>query len=131
MKLSGLFKISLVATAITLAGCGGGDINVTPTTVDNSVDNSVTNPGGDNGGDTVSCATYTLDGATFTGEAEGVNCLYSQAFASNAKEITSSFVIPALDDGGAHVFEGALFIDGFSTTPFIVKSFLLILFLIL
>ncbi|CAD2223556.1 Conserved exported hypothetical protein [Pseudoalteromonas sp. 3J6] len=110
MKLSGLFKISLVATAITLAGCGGGDINVTPTTVDNSVDNSVTNPGGDNGGDTVSCATYTLDGATFTGEAEGVNCLYSQAFASNAKEITSSFVIPALDDGGAHVFEGALFI---------------------
>jgi hypothetical protein len=28
MKLSGLFKVSLVATAITLAGCGGGDINI-------------------------------------------------------------------------------------------------------
>ncbi len=101
MKLSGLFTVSLVATAMTLAGCGGGDINVTPTTVDNSVDNSVTNPGGDNGGDTISCATYTLDGATFTGEAEGINCLYRQAFASNCKEITSSFVIPALNDGGA------------------------------
>ena len=28
MKLSGLFKISLLASAITLAGCGGGDINI-------------------------------------------------------------------------------------------------------
>ena len=28
MKLSGLFKVSLVATAISLAGCGGGDINI-------------------------------------------------------------------------------------------------------
>ena len=45
MKLSGLFKVSMVASALTLAGCGG-DINITPTTVDNSVDNSVTNPGG-------------------------------------------------------------------------------------
>ena len=28
MKLSGLFKVSLLASAITLAGCGGGDINI-------------------------------------------------------------------------------------------------------
>ena len=108
MKLSGLFKVSMVASALTLAGCGG-DINITPTTVDNSVDNSVTNPGGSNP-DPISCATYTLDGASFTGEADGVNCVYSQAFASNAKDITSSFVIPALEDNGAHIFEGALFI---------------------
>ena len=105
MKLSGLFKVSMVASALTLAGCGG-DINITPTTVDNSVDNSVTNPGGSNP-DPISCATYTLDGASFTGEADGVNCVYSQAFASNAKDITSSFVIPALEDNGAHIFEGA------------------------
>ena len=109
MKLSDLFKVSLVASAVTLAACGG-DVNITPTTVDNSVDNSVTNPDGGDNGSSVTCASYTLDGATFTGEAEGKNCVYSQAFASNAKEITSSFVIPALDDEGAHIFEGALFI---------------------
>lgn len=109
MKLSGLFKVSIVASALTLAGCGG-DINITPTTVDNSIDNSVSNPPSNTPVEPISCATYTLDGAEFTGEAEGINCIYSQAFASNAKDITSSFVIPALDDGGAHVFEGALFI---------------------
>lgn len=37
MKLSGLFKVSLVATAITLAGCGGGDINI-------NVDENVVEP---------------------------------------------------------------------------------------
>ncbi|MDE3271031.1 hypothetical protein [Pseudoalteromonas sp. G4] len=110
MKLSGLFKVSMVASALTLAGCGGGDINITPTTIDNSVDNSVTNPSTGTPVEEISCATYTLDGAEFTGEAEGVNCVYSQAFASNAKDITSSFVIPRLENGGAHVFEGALFI---------------------
>ena len=107
MKLSGLFKVSMVASALTLAGCGG-DINITPTTIDNSIDNSVTEG---NGGETSNnCATYTLDGAEFRGETDGANCVYSQAFASNAKDITSSFVIPALENGGAHVFEGALFI---------------------
>ena len=110
MKLSGLFKVSMVASALTLAGCGGGDINITPTTIDNSVDNSVTNPDPGTPVDEISCATYTLDGAEFTGEAESVNCVYSQAFASNAKDITSSFLIPALEDGGAHIFEGSLFI---------------------
>lgn len=37
MKISDLFKVSLVATAITLAGCGGGDINI-------NVDETVENP---------------------------------------------------------------------------------------
>ncbi|MDQ9090064.1 hypothetical protein RC083_00515 [Pseudoalteromonas haloplanktis] len=37
MKLSGLFKVSLVAAAISLAGCGGGDINI-------NVEENVTEP---------------------------------------------------------------------------------------
>ncbi|WP_234398793.1 hypothetical protein [Pseudoalteromonas sp. T1lg88] len=109
MKLSDFFKVSLVASAVTLAACGG-DVNITPTNIDNSVDNSVDNSGNGGTGETLNCASYILDGAEFTGEAEGTNCVYSQAFASNAKEITSSFVIPALDNNGAHIFEGALFI---------------------
>ena len=39
MKLSGLFKVSLVATAISLAGCGGGDININ---VDETVEQPTT-----------------------------------------------------------------------------------------
>ena len=126
MKLSGFFKASLITSALVLAGCGGGDINVTPTTNDNRVDNSTSNVtnntgsdnSGNNGGttppptETLECASYTMDGAEFKGKAdnENKNCIYSQAFASNAKDITASFLIPALPNGGAHIFEGALFI---------------------
>lgn len=46
MKLAGLFKVSLITSALVLAGCGG-DVNITPTTNDNRVDNSqdVVSPG--------------------------------------------------------------------------------------
>ena len=40
MNVSGLFKVSMVATALSLVGCGG-DLNITPTNIDNSVDNLV------------------------------------------------------------------------------------------
>ncbi|MFY8299133.1 hypothetical protein AAEU28_10220 [Pseudoalteromonas sp. SS15] len=127
MKLSGFFKASLITSALVLAGCGGGDINVTPTTNDNRVDNSTSNVtnntgsdnSGNNGGGTttppttaIECASYTMDGVEFKGKPDDANknCVYSQAFASNAKDITASFLIPALPDGGAHIFEGELFI---------------------
>lgn len=117
MKLSGLFKVSLVASALVLAGCGG-DINVNPTNIDNSVDNSVsnttnpTNPTTPDKPEAIQCASYTQDGSTFAGapDSSNKNCIYSQAFASNAKDLTTSFLIPALKNGGAHIFEGALFI---------------------
>ncbi|MEL7479388.1 MAG: hypothetical protein AAGJ17_10990, partial [Pseudomonadota bacterium] len=126
MKLSGFFKASLITSALVLAGCGGGDINVTPTTNDNRVDNSTSNVTNNTGGTTnptnptnptpdtttLECASYTMDGVEFKGKAddENKNCVYSQIFASYAKDITSSFLIPALPNGGAHIFEGELFI---------------------
>lgn len=106
MKLSGLFKVSMVASALALVGCGG-DINITPTTIDNSVDNSVTTGGGSTQENP--CAKYVVDGAEFQGEVSGANCLYKQSFASNAKEIESGLLIPELKDG-VHIFEGSLFI---------------------
>ena len=106
MKLSGLFKVSMVASALALVGCGG-DINITPTTIDNSIDNSTTTTGG--GTTENPCAKYTVDGAEFQGEVSGANCLYKQSFASNAKEIESGLLIPELKDG-VHIFEGSLFI---------------------
>ena len=70
MKLSGLFKVSLVATAMTLAGCGG-DIEITPTVNDNSTstDNSVNNSNNNSGGtnDDISCTEYQTDAGTVAG----------------------------------------------------------------
>ena len=44
MQLNQLFKVSALAAAVALVGCGG-DINITPTVNDNSTttDNSVVN----------------------------------------------------------------------------------------
>ncbi|WP_016955217.1 hypothetical protein [Catenovulum agarivorans] len=48
MKLKHIFSLTAIAASLTLVGCGG-DINITPTTVDNSTtDNSV----GDNSNNT-------------------------------------------------------------------------------
>ena len=86
MKLSDLFKVSLVATAMTLAGCGG-DIEITPTVNDNSssTDNSVNNSNNTTGSTTEEeavCASYESDAGTVTGVVSGIDCLYNDSFAS-------------------------------------------------
>ncbi|WDE05932.1 hypothetical protein SG34_003100 [Thalassomonas viridans] len=106
MQLNKVFQISMIAGALVLAGCGG-DIKVKPTTIDNSIDNSVTNPS--TGTPTeVKCASYTQNGSTLTGTADGNDCIYSTTFASDLKEITSDLYIPAIE--GRHIFNGSLFI---------------------
>ena len=86
MKLSGLFKISLVATAMTLAGCGG-DTEITRTVNDNSTstDNSVNNSNNNTGSttdDEAVCASYESDAGTVTGVVSGIDCLYNDSFSS-------------------------------------------------
>lgn len=93
-----------------LAGCGGGgDINIAPQTSDNSVDNSTTtnapvetvNP----------CASYVNEaGQTVQGEFSSPNCSYSVAFADAGNNVTTDLTIPALENSGAHMFDGSLFI---------------------
>ena len=94
--------------AMVLVGCGGGgDININPVTNDNSQDNSTaapvvaTNP----------CATYVDNGATFIGDfdASTGNCTYPQTFADVGNNMMVNLLIPELDDGGAHIFKGSLF----------------------
>ena len=104
-----------------LAGCGGsGDIEINPSTTDNSVSNSnntttttapqvTSNP----------CAIYTTTGGqtrqgTFGDDG---NCTYSPAFADSGNNITVDIDFAALPDGGAHIFEGSLFIgEAYSST---------------
>ncbi|MEL0639697.1 hypothetical protein V6260_03645 [Pseudoalteromonas aliena] len=112
MKLSDLFKVSLVATAMSLAGCGG-DIEITPTVNDNSstTDNSVNNSNNSSGSttdDEVVCASYESDAGTVTGIVSGVDCLYNDSFASKTISITSNITFAELPDGGVHVFDDAL-----------------------
>jgi len=103
--------LSSVVMAGILVGCGGGgsDINIAPVTADNSVDNSSTtnapvetvNP----------CASYDNEaGQTVQGTFSAPNCSYSVAFADAGNNVTTDLTIPALENGGAHMFDGSLFI---------------------
>ncbi|GAP73663.1 hypothetical protein ABMY44_00845 [Pseudoalteromonas sp. Cnat2-41] len=128
MKLSDLFKVSLVASAVTLAACGG-DIEITPTVNDNSTntDNSVNNSNNTSGGDNsddFECASYESDSGTVQGVFDGRDCIYNDSFASKTIEITSNITFSEIPDNGVHLFEQALLIgeDGNTTEGFEIPA---------
>ena len=128
MELKNVFKVSAIATALVLAGCGG-DINITPTVNDNSTttDNSVNNSNNTtNAGqqEEVTCASYESAAGTVEGSFDGLDCLYNDSFASKNVSITANITFEELPDGGVHVFEDALLIgeDGDTTTGFEVPA---------
>jgi hypothetical protein len=91
-----------------LAACESGDVNITPTTIDNSIDNST---GGGGGSEDDICASYVRDGATIQGSADGNgNCTYDNTFVGPKNNLQEDLLIPALPDGGAHIFTSSLFI---------------------
>lgn len=101
-----LFALTALASAMALVGCGGGgDINLKPTTIDNSVDNSQNNSGG---GTTNSCASYEENGQTFQGEAQGSDCFYPASFVSSTNPILTDITFGAI--AGNHIFADSLFI---------------------
>jgi hypothetical protein len=117
-------KLSLAASAtlVLLAGCGGsGDIEINPSTVDNSVNNSnnTTTGGGTGGGGTTNpCASYVTDaGQTRQGTYDGTDCTYAPSFADSGNNITVDLTFTDLPNNGAHLFEGSLFIgESFDST---------------
>lgn len=110
-------KIIFVAAAcMALVGCGGGgDVNVNPTTIDNSTDNSQTtnapveedNP----------CASYSNSGGQLIeGDYDGRDCTYPPTFVDAGNNLMVDMTIPALDGDGVHVFQGSLFVgESFDT----------------
>jgi hypothetical protein len=94
-----------VAAAI-VAGCSSGDINLTPTVVDNSTS------GGGGVTPTNPCASYQEAGQTYQGEIDANgNCFYDSLFVSDTRPIrVSAITFPALANGAFHVFEDSLFI---------------------
>jgi hypothetical protein len=107
---------SLLLTAITalsgaaLVGCGSGDINIEPQTNVTDSNNTTNPPGGGDGNDDV-CASYVNSGGqTIQGGYDGTNCTYSQSFVGAGNNLKYDLTIPALPEGGAHIFEGSLFV---------------------
>ncbi|MFC6635642.1 serine/threonine protein kinase [Microbulbifer taiwanensis] len=94
------------AIAALLAGCDSGGINIEPTTNDNSTDNSTTTPGG--GDTTNNCAV--IESTEVQGTPEGANCRYGTDFVSSSNPLTEDLYLPALPSGGAHIFDGSLFV---------------------
>jgi hypothetical protein len=114
MQMKTLFKVSAIACALTLVGCGG-DIKINPTVNDNSTttDNSVSNSNNtSNQGTTepVTCTSYETDAGIVEGSYDGLDCLYNDSFASKNIAITANLTFEELPDGGIHVFEDALLI---------------------
>ena len=103
MNLKKVFALNVLTAAIV--GCGGGDINISPSTVNNP---PPTNGGGGPGpAPAFECASYTVSGTTRTGSYDGANCTYSKGFVDLDNPIMVDITFPNIGDG-VHVFEGSL-----------------------
>lgn len=101
-----IFALTAMSSALLLAACGGGDINLSPTTIDNSQDNSQNTSGG---GNSNPCASYVEAGQTFQGQVVGADCFYPASFVSSNNAITADAVTFAAISG-VHDFADSLFI---------------------
>ncbi len=101
--------LAVISVGALLAACESGDINITPTTIDNSVDNSV--GGGTGFGADEECAAFVRGGVEIRGSADGNgNCTYDSTFVGPKNNLTEDLLIPALPNGGAHIFSSSLFV---------------------
>ncbi|AWB67915.1 hypothetical protein C2869_16450 [Saccharobesus litoralis] len=116
MEIKNLFKVSALAAAMTLVGCGG-DINITPTVNNNGNGDVAT---GDKDSTTNPCASYGSKQGTF----DGLDCLYNASFASKNISITENLTFEELAGGGVHSFAGALLFgaDGNTTQGFTIPT---------
>lgn len=113
MKLKNLFALNILAA--TLAACGGGDINLNPSnTVTDSNNNTTNNPPASSSSSssvaTNPCASYDLSGQKIQGVQNGNNCTYGVTFVSDTRPLTEDLTIPALPNGGVHIFQDSLFV---------------------
>ena len=109
MNRNALFTAAIVGLA--LAGCESGDINIQPSTTVTDSNNTINEGGGGGPEPGAQCASYTNEaGQTISGTPEGDNCRYGANFASNILPVMVNLNIPALPNGGAHIFEESLFI---------------------
>jgi hypothetical protein len=102
-------SLIVVCSALTLAACSSGDVNINPsTTVTDSNNSTINNPGSS---PSQSCASYVRNGQTISGTDDGNgNCTYGSAFVGPKNNLDVDLFIPALPNGGVHVFTSSLFV---------------------
>ncbi len=101
--------LTVIAAGSLLAACSSGDINIAPTTSVTDSNNTTNNSAGGSANDV--CASYQKSGQTITGTADGNgNCTYGSAFVGPKNNLTVDLFIPALPNGGVHVFTSSLFV---------------------
>ena len=106
VSLSRLVLCGMAAGGL-LVGCGGsGDIKIAPVTTDSSTDNSVNNSNNVAAPVANPCASN----GEIQGDFDAPHCMYSTAFADSGNNINTDMTLVDLDDDGAHVFSGSLFI---------------------
>lgn len=110
MKLKNVFALNVLAA--TLAACGGGDIKLNPSnTVTDSNNNTTINNGASSSSVAANpCASYELGGQKVQGVLNGANCTYGVTFVSDTRPLTTDLDIPALPNGGVHIFQDSLFV---------------------
>ncbi|AZQ85049.1 hypothetical protein EKO29_14305 [Colwellia sp. Arc7-635] len=123
MNIKTLFKVSVIASAMALVGCGG-DIKIEPTVNDNSVDNSTNNSNNTDGGTDTGTTNLCAIRGELQGAYDGRDCNYPAAFASKNIEIETDLTFSELPNDGVHVFTGALLMgkDCDSTTGCTVNA---------
>jgi len=104
MAIKKLILVSAISGFLTACG-GGGDVNISPSNVNNSVDNSTTTTGSSasNG----FCASYTKEAQLYEGTLSGGNCVYERNFVDITNPLTVDVTFPSIGSG-KHVFEGSL-----------------------
>jgi len=101
--------IIAAASGAVLTGCSSGDINIQPTTEVSNSNNTTVTGGGSSAND--ACASYVNSGGQkIQGVSDGTNCTYAQSFVGAGNNLEYDLTMPALPNGGAHIFEGSLFV---------------------
>lgn len=100
---------TVVCSATALAACSSGDINIEPTTAVTGSNNTTITGSSGNANDI--CASFVRNGQTIQGTADGNgNCTYGSAFVGPKNNLDVDLFIPALPNGGAHIFTSSLFV---------------------
>jgi len=101
--------VTVAVAGLVMAACDSGDINIQPATTVTDSNNTIIE--GSTGGDTNPCASYVNSGGQeIQGSYDGTNCSYAESFVGAGNNLTVDLTIPVLPNGGAHVFQGSLFV---------------------
>ena len=108
MNRTQLFTV--VGSALALAACSSGDVNINPATaVTGSNNTTINNSGG--GNPNQNCASFVRNGQTLQGTDDGNgNCTYGSSFVGPQNNLDVDLFIPALPNGGVHIFTSSLFV---------------------